>query len=194
MLISFFFFLAAQPPTPTSPLPMHVNLTASSGPGGPRKSSHKVAEQKRRDSLKTSFDDLRLLLPPVALPEDEELLPGCMPPRGPPKGDADGPNRGVSKLALLRCGNGYIRELKGMVQRRDDEIVVLRNEIRRLRLVVGEDGDYSDDGKDGVSSSSRMVVDLDRDVDEGRQIESNIRLGVKAGTLSSVQEEADDDD
>lgn len=183
-------FLAAQPPTPTSPLslPANSSATASSVTGAPRKSSHKVAEQKRRDSLKTSFDELRLLLPPVALPEDEELLPGCMPPRGPPKGDADGPNRGVSKLALLRCGNAYIKELKGMVQRRDDEILALRNEIRRMRLVAR---DHQDDNDDADDTSK---FDLDRDVDEGRQIEAGIRLGMKAGALSSVQEEGDDDD
>ena len=103
--------------SPTAPFtqPMHV-----------RKTSHKAAEQKRRDSLKTSFDDLRILLPPIPLPSeegfpDEPLLPGAMPPRGPPKGNAEGPNRGVSKLQLLRCGNEFIKVLKGRVERRDEE-------------------------------------------------------------------------
>lgn len=132
-------------------------MVATTGTQGPRKTSHKAAEQKRRDSLKTSFDELRLLLPPVPLlPEDgadEPPLPGSMPPRGPPKGDADGPNRGVSKLALLRCGIGYIRELKDMVERRDKEIDVLRDEVRRLRIALGEDGGEG--------------LDLERDVDEG---------------------------
>ena len=132
-------------------------MATTSGVQGPRKTSHKAAEQKRRDSLKTSFDELRLLLPPVPLlPEDggdEPPLPGSMPPRGPPKGDADGPNRGVSKLALLRCGNGYIRELKEQVARRDREIDVLRDEVRRLKLALGEE--------EGEG------LDLERDVDEG---------------------------
>jgi hypothetical protein len=109
-----------------------------------RKTSHKAAEQKRRDSLKTSFDDLRMLLPPIPLPSDEgfldePILPGAMPPRGPPKGHADGPNRGVSKLQLLRCGNDYIRRLKGRVERRDDEIERLRREVARLRVAVSAD-------------------------------------------------------
>jgi hypothetical protein len=30
-----------------------------------KKSSHKAAEQRRRDSLKAGFDELRLLLPPI---------------------------------------------------------------------------------------------------------------------------------
>lgn len=74
-----------------------------------KKTSHKDAEQKRRDSLKTSFDDLRLLLPPIPLPSEEScaepLLPGAMPPRGPPR-PGGGPNTSVSKLQLLRYGRG----------------------------------------------------------------------------------------
>ncbi|KAI0942077.1 hypothetical protein AcW1_009602 [Taiwanofungus camphoratus] len=126
-----------------------------------RKSSHKAAEQKRRDSLKTSFDDLRILLPPIPLPSDEgypdePVLPGAMPPRGPPKGNAEGPNRGVSKLQLLRCGNEFIKILKGRVERRDEEIDTLRREIVRLRLLVGED-----------AAEAGEVLDLNRDLDAG---------------------------
>ncbi|GJE85212.1 hypothetical protein PsYK624_012900 [Phanerochaete sordida] len=136
-----------------------------SGPGQPplqvRKTSHKAAEQKRRDSLKTSFDDLRLLLPPIPLPSDdgyadEPVLPGAMPPRGPPKGNADGPNRGVSKLQLLRCGNDYIRRLKGRVERRDDEIERLRAALRRMRLVAGAEP---------VPEEGEEPLDLEKDID-----------------------------
>lgn len=65
------------------------------------------------------------------------MLPGALPPRGPPRGAGDGPNRGVSKLQLLRCGNEFIKALSGRVTRRDDEIVRLRQEVGRLREVVG---------------------------------------------------------
>ncbi|OSX61080.1 hypothetical protein POSPLADRAFT_1074813 [Postia placenta MAD-698-R-SB12] len=124
-----------------------------------RKSSHKAAEQKRRDSLKTSFDDLRLLLPPIPLPSeegypDEPILPGAMPPRGPPKGNAEGPNRGVSKLQLLRCGNDFIKVLKSRVDRRDDEIERLRKEIARLRLLVRPE-----------DAEAEEPVDLEKDLD-----------------------------
>jgi hypothetical protein len=127
-----------------------------------RKSSHKAAEQKRRDSLKTSFDDLRTLLPPIPLPTeegypDEPILPGAMPPRGPPRGNTDGPNRGISKLQLLRCGNDYIRLLKEKISRRDSEISLLRSEVRRLRGFISEDV-WREDADD---------IDLDRDVDYG---------------------------
>jgi len=86
---------------------------------------------------------LRVLLPPVPLPSDENfpdepILPGALPPRGPPKAGGDGPNKGVSKLQLLRCGNDFIRTLKGRVERRDGEIEKLRQEISRLRAIIGD--------------------------------------------------------
>ncbi|KAI0032846.1 hypothetical protein K488DRAFT_85444 [Vararia minispora EC-137] len=128
-----------------------------------RKTSHKAAEQKRRDSLKTTFDELRGLLPPIPLPSedgfgDEPILPGAMPPRGPPRGATDGPNRGISKLQLLRCGNDYIRHLKGQVGRRDEEVGRLRSEVARLRGVVGPERWQTEEGEE---------IDLDRDLDEG---------------------------
>lgn len=102
------------------------------------------------------------MLPPIPLPSDEgfpdePILPGAMPPRGPPKGNADGPNRGVSKLQLLRCGNDFIRRLKGRVERRDDEIEKLRNEIKRLRLTLGEQEELREDEE---------PLDLEKDLDE----------------------------
>ncbi|OSD01413.1 hypothetical protein PYCCODRAFT_1369444 [Trametes coccinea BRFM310] len=142
--------MSASPTTPFTQ-PMHV-----------RKTSHKAAEQKRRDSLKTSFDDLRILLPPIPLPSedgfpDEPILPGAMPPRGPPKGNAEGPNRGVSKLQLLRCGNEFIKVLKARVERRDEEITKLRQEVRRLREIVGEEAAAPPEGQE--------MLDLERDLD-----------------------------
>jgi hypothetical protein len=138
------------------------NALASSSLSSPvlRKTSHKAAEQKRRDSLKTTFDDLRTLLPPIPLPSeegfpDEPILPGAMPPRGPPRGNTDGPNRGISKLQLLRCGNDYIRLLQDRIARRDIEIALLRSEVRRLRGLICDD----------VWREGMEGIDLERDVD-----------------------------
>ncbi|GBE88610.1 hypothetical protein SCP_1400150 [Sparassis crispa] len=147
-----------------------------------RKSSHKAAEQKRRDSLKTSFDDLRGLLPPIPLPSeegypDEPILPGAMPPRGPPKGNVEGPNRGVSKLQLLRCGNEYLKLLKGRIERRDDEIYLLRQEVARLRLAAPAD----------VAGES---LDLEKDLDAVES--SGAGLFVRAG-VSPDADEADEE-
>jgi Helix-loop-helix DNA-binding domain len=123
------------------------------------KISHKAAEQKRRDSLKTTFDDLRTLLPPITLPTeegcpDEAILP---PPRTPPRGNVDDPKRGISKLQLLRSGNDYIRLLKEKISRRDNEISLLRSEVQRLRGFISED----------VWREGAEEIDLERDVDFG---------------------------
>lgn len=185
--------------------PMHV-----------RKTSHKAAEQKRRDSLKTTFDDLRKLLPPIALPNDADadpntitsplfhptapLLPGALPPRGPPKAGGEGPNKGVSKLQLLICGNEYIRLLKGRVERRDDEIAKLRKELGRLRIVVEEKGDdvSGTTGWDG-EEGEREVLDLEKDLDavekgalSARSMEREMG-GKDGGTGDDVMDEGDDE-
>jgi hypothetical protein len=137
---------------------LHIGPSASNNEP-PRKTSHKAAEQKRRDSLKSTFDDLRHLLPPIPLPSDENfpdepILPGALPPRGPPKAGGEGPNKGVSKLQLLRCGNDFIRQLKGRVERRDEEIDKLRLEVLRLRGFVGS-----------MPTFDEEELDLERDLD-----------------------------
>jgi len=103
-----------------------------------------------------------MLLPPIPLPSedgytDEPVLPGAMPPRGPPRGNAEGPNRGISKLQLLRCGNDYIRLLNEKITRRDNEMSLLRSEVQRLRGLMSED--MWREGAEGI--------DLERDVDIG---------------------------
>ena len=114
--------------------------------GENRKTSHKAAEQKRRDSLKAGFDELRLLLPPInteALdPESGEPIPGSSAPRLLPKSSLvpdDNPNRGVSKVALLKFSNEYIVRLHDKVEKRDDYIERLRMEVQRLREGLGEE-------------------------------------------------------
>lgn len=158
-----------------------------------RKSSHKAAEQKRRDSLKTSFDDLRVLLPPIPLPSeegypDEPLPPGAMPPRGPPKGNSEGPNRGVSKLQLLRCGNEFIKVLKSRADRRDEEITRLRQEVRRLRELVGEEATAPLDGQG--------MIDLERDLDECEMsggMFGRAMAGIRASSIAEGDAEDDGD-
>lgn len=188
-------------------------------PAGPvmqvRKTSHKAAEQKRRDSLKTTFDDLRKLLPPIALANDPDidpnlitsplfhattpLLPGALPPRGPPKAGGDGPNKGVSKLQLLICGNEYIRLLTKRVERRDDEIEKLRREVKRLRILEEGKGEDVEDveGRDGEQ------LDLERDLDAIERANmgggpsqlngANEPNNNDAGAAEDAMDEADDD-
>ena len=155
--------------TPTSPNFGPTTPTQGLAPIQVRKTSHKAAEQKRRDSLKTTFDELRLLLPPLPLPTDTSLdeqrqsaipiLPGALPPRGPPNKGGEGPNKAVSKLQLLMCGNEYIRVLTGRVERRDEEIGRLRREVTRLR------GGMKMEGVEEEGGGEEEELDLERDLD-----------------------------
>ncbi|KIY47902.1 hypothetical protein FISHEDRAFT_59345 [Fistulina hepatica ATCC 64428] len=150
-----------------------------------RKSSHKDAEQKRRDSMKSTFDDLRGLLPPIPLPGDAgearpPMPPGALPPRGPPKAGGEGPNKGVSKLQLLMCGNEYIRLLQERIRRRDDEIALLRKEIRRLR-------DFP-----GVDPSPGDTIDLEKDMDVAEQ-SATFGYGLGRALLPEGEDEGDED-
>ncbi|WAQ82368.1 hypothetical protein PtA15_2A685 [Puccinia triticina] len=98
-----------------------------------RRSSHKVAEQRRRDSLKMCFEDLRHILPPIQWNEKEE---GQAQEKRPGEGNVGGqrsmnafdpsnPNKGMSKVALLRRSNEYILRLKERLKRRDGAIEML---------------------------------------------------------------------
>ncbi|KAJ7267008.1 hypothetical protein B0H12DRAFT_1010546 [Mycena haematopus] len=158
-------------------------------PMGVRKTSHKAAEQKRRDSLKTTFDELRILLPPLPLPsadgitDDCPILPGALPPRGPPKAGGEGPNKGVSKLQLLMCGNDYIRQLVGRVERRDEEISRLRREVGYLR---------GGGGMGGMNGSSEVEeCDLDRDLDAVEAY--GHPLGRAPGAIAEQDEEGEEE-
>lgn len=177
------------------------------------KRTHRDAEQRRRNSQKQVIDELRRLLPPIALPSDSNngdsdhtspsgptspfffhptatLLPGGLPPRGPPKTGGEGPNKNVSKLQVLLCGNEYIKMLKARVERRDDEIWKLRREVRKLRSL--REGLYDDD-----FGGDEEEVDLEKDLD---CVE---RLNTAKAASSSVQggdgmgrggDDEDDDD
>jgi hypothetical protein len=152
-----------------------------------RKTSHKAAEQKRRDSLKSTFDDLRVLLPPIPLTSDENfpderILPGALPPRGPPKTGGEGPNKGVSKLQLLMCGNEYIRQLKARIDRRDEEIAKLRREVLRLRMLAGEEASRGG-GEDDL--------DLEKDLDAEQ--DTTFGAGFRRGSSIAADDEVDDD-
>lgn len=170
-------------PKPILPAGTPSSVNAGSSALSPvyNRKSHKDAEQKRRDSLKTAYDDLRVLLPPVPLPSDENfpdepILPGALPPRGPPKAGGDGPNKGVSKLQLLRCGNDFIRTLKGRVERRDSEIENLRREVLRLRAIAGD-------------AAGGEHIDLEQDLDAIEACST-----YRQSSLSAVAEGDDADD
>ena len=190
----------------------------------PRKTSHKAAEQKRRDSLKTTFDDLRTLLPPIPLPSEMDEfgsggiipgipgawpprsasgLPGSLPPRGPPKAGSEGPNKGVSKLQLLICGNEYIRVLKSRIERRDEEIGRLRKGVSKLRTLLKETEGRNDTDVAMVDAEYGYDLDLERDLDAVELQTHNeggggigigtAGIGASVGFLGSVGELEEED-
>ena len=119
--------------------PASVNSSAAP-PIDSRRSSHKVAEQKRRDSLKLCFDELRKLLPPILPYTDErDRRPGDGNVGGQRHGEVDreNPNRGVSKVALLRRSNEYLGILRERIERRDTAISALRDQLLVLREQLG---------------------------------------------------------
>ena len=90
----------------------------------------------------------------------------------------EGPNKNVSKLQVLLCGNEYIKLLKARLERRDEEIGKLRWEVRKLRGgLVGEE-----------TGREEEEVDLEKDLDavERLQMTSGKGAGSSAGE-SSVQ-------
>ncbi|EIW78352.1 hypothetical protein CONPUDRAFT_145615 [Coniophora puteana RWD-64-598 SS2] len=188
-----------KPILPAGGTPAPLTLTPS--PLTLPRKSHKDAEQKRRDSLKHAYDDLRILLPPLPLPSedgggvgsgafgDAAPLPGALPPRGPPKAGGDGPNRAVSKLQLLRCGNEYIRLLKGRVERRDVEVERLRREVRRLRVGAGAEG--GEEGMDGMDGEEEEEVDLERDLDAEEAGMGLFGSGVRRG--DTIEEDVEEE-
>lgn len=109
-----------------------------------------------------------------------------MPPRGPPRGDGSGPNKGVSKLVLLRCGNEFIRDLVGRVERRDVEIERLRAECRRLRGVVGVMGS----GAPYAEFGGEEIVDLDKDLEKEDEWYREERRRAKKKRADAIEEES----
>lgn len=128
-------------------------LAGSYAPGGvdPRRTSHKAAEQKRRDSLKLCFEELRQILPPLAQAiNEEDRRPGEGNVGGQRGGsvDPENPNKGVSKVALLRRSNEYVGILDDRIERRDRAIEALRFALMELRTRSGESGGDGVDGFD----------------------------------------------
>lgn len=122
------------------------------GAGGSdsRRTSHKAAEQKRRDSLKYCFDELRGMLPPITL--DEEAPGGSYlgpdgltedeEAEGFDRADVMDPeysrtaNRAISKVALLRHSNEWIIRLRNRLARRDAALGAARSEVEQLRTML----------------------------------------------------------
>lgn len=124
------------------------------GPPDSRRTSHKAAEQKRRDSLKYCFDELRGMLPPITLDEDApggsylgpDGLTEDEEAEGFDRADVMDPeysktaNRAISKVALLRHSNEWIIRLRNRLARRDAALGAARAEVDQLRTLLLANG------------------------------------------------------
>ncbi|EGF98663.1 uncharacterized protein MELLADRAFT_79647 [Melampsora larici-populina 98AG31] len=139
-----------------------------------RRSSHKIAEQRRRDSLKMCFEDLRQILPPIHWSEDEDQV------RRPGEGNVGGqrnqtsfdpnhPNKGISKVALLRRSNEYILTLHQRLNRRDEMIKMMMERIRKIG--EGESGGASGGTTTtfGLIEEGLRLIELEKIEDEERR-------------------------
>ncbi|RUS14248.1 hypothetical protein BC937DRAFT_94128 [Endogone sp. FLAS-F59071] len=128
-----------------------------------RRTSHKAAEQKRRDSLKRCFDDLRGVIPDVT-------------------------ERNPSKVYLLKKSYDYILQLKTQGHSKDRRILSLKTQIREMREHLGlplESDDEDDEAeksgegfKQGMNADARVNETDDEDDSDGEG-ESTNRRGVK---------------
>ena len=134
-----------------------------------RRTSHKAAEQKRRDSLKHCFDELRGLLPVITVDDNvptgsmlgadgtkEDQIAEGFDPDALAKSASDDvgiaralgqltpeqardANRAVAKVLLLRHSNEYLLRLKRRIERRDAAVQALSEEVIRLRAAIAKE-------------------------------------------------------
>lgn len=159
-----------------------------------RRTSHKAAEQKRRDSLKHCFDELRVLLPSITVDHntpggsmlgpdgsnEDRLAEGFglmeMSSRDGDQQSAQGegisdqsldPNRTIAKVLLLRHSNEYLIRLKKRIERRDVALQTLSEEVVRLRSILSKQG-ISFDGEDAKVSSELSSLSIESEKREPR--------------------------
>ncbi|KAI8925889.1 hypothetical protein BC831DRAFT_459124 [Entophlyctis helioformis] len=97
---------------------------------GARKNTHKQAEQRRRDTLKQYFDDMRDIIPPMA-----EKMP--------------------SKIDIMRAAYEYVKVLKDAKAEQEAEMQALRDHIKALekRLGTAETGKPTSAASGSASST-----------------------------------------
>ncbi|GAN01892.1 conserved hypothetical protein [Mucor ambiguus] len=113
-------------------LGIDFNTTIQSGIEN-RRSAHKAAEQKRRDTLKQSFDSLRTEIIEAMVEEEAEEAVDLSELRNTKEKDV----KQMSKVVLLQHSYEYILRLKSDNKRKDEKQVQMRQELIALRKQLG---------------------------------------------------------
>lgn len=90
-----------------------------------RRSAHKVAEQRRRDTLKQSFDSLRKEIVEVLIQDSDK-----------PEAQVEKEVKLMSKVLLLQHSYEYIVRLKSDAQNKDERIKLMQEEIDKLKAKI----------------------------------------------------------
>lgn len=111
------------------------NLIAARVPSGgieTRRSAHKVAEQRRRDTLKQSFDSLRKEITDVL------VMDSGQPELHTLRQEKEKEVKLMSKVLLLQHSYEHIIRLKTDSRRKDDKMATMKIELERLRGLVAQ--------------------------------------------------------
>ncbi|KAG9295009.1 hypothetical protein G9A89_017803 [Geosiphon pyriformis] len=101
-----------------------------------RRTTHKAAEQKRRDSLKQSFDELKKVVPYKSMLNNNKSISSNSSNNGDSSSggkNGDGTMKNVSKLFLLKRAHDHIVELQQKNKEKDDVIGKLMKELEALK-------------------------------------------------------------
>ncbi|CAG8439467.1 7654_t:CDS:10 [Scutellospora calospora] len=106
-----------------------------------RRTTHKAAEQKRRDSLKQSFDELKKVVPLHSVTSNNTKGNNNKNSNGNDRNvtkvkscDSNGSLKNVSKLLLLKRAHDHIVELHQQTKEKDELIQKLTNELDELKI------------------------------------------------------------
>lgn len=91
-----------------------------------RRSAHKAAEQKRRDTLKQNFDALRNEIVGILLAAKDE-------PSGKDREEAEKEVKAMSKVLIVQHTYEYILQLKEETYTKDEKIKKMQTELESLR-------------------------------------------------------------
>jgi hypothetical protein len=129
-----------------------------------RRSAHKAAEQKRRDTLKQSFDSLRTEIIDAMI--EEEVGENSTVDRTELRNAKEKDVKQMSKVVLLQHSYEYILRLKNDNRRKDEKQQKMRQELTSLRKQLGlpevTEEEKAEEAKENQEEKDRKEARLKR--------------------------------